>query len=91
MSAILLLFFIFYFLLPTVAVLNETLNTESISCVRVQGEVMLNLEGNLFMFWLKVLFVLHKTEFKKFISMHREEKQPTAIYKETFSFSQCDI
>lgn len=61
-------------------------------CVRVQGEVMLNLEGNLFMFWLKVLFVLHKTRFKKFISMHRKENSQLLFTKKLpFCFSHCDI
>lgn len=37
-SAILLLFFIFSFLLPAMAVLNETLNTESIYVCMCRGK-----------------------------------------------------
>lgn len=52
-------------------------------CLCVQGEAMSNVKGNLFTFWLRVLFVLHENEFMKFISMHRKAKQPAAIYKGT--------
>lgn len=53
---------------------------------------MLNLEGNLFTFWLKVLFVLYKTQFMKFISMHKKANSQLLFTKKlSFSFSHYDI